>query len=245
MLHKRIWRGFRSRRFAFAATVVLMAMVLTACNPFLKWELGGVNRPWYCDPTDTAINDSHPGDATFNAVYTQEKGPLSGQDCHDLQQDLNAAFDFASQYRTVGSLPSNWKQAAIWAPGQGIHYVDTTRVTGPFDPKKPNWLMYDGTSPSSKLTGMMFLEAEPGGASSVPPAGFPGNNDHWHRHHELCFKANANPFIVGENLTNQQCAALGGTNQMFTNLWMVHVWLPIYDNWVPTDIFNMMHPGLM
>ena len=38
-------------------------------------------------------------------VYTQEKGPLSGKDCHDLQQDLNAAFDFASQYPTVELAP--------------------------------------------------------------------------------------------------------------------------------------------
>jgi hypothetical protein len=145
----------------------------------------------------------------------------------------------------VGSLPSNWKQAAVWAVGQGIHYVDTTRVNGPFDPTKPNWLMYDGTAPTSKLTGMMFLETQPGGASSVPPAGFPGDNDHWHRHDELCYKAGSFPFIVGEHLTDAECAALGGTNQTFLDSWMVHVWLPIYDNWVATDIFNMMHPSLM
>jgi Calx-beta domain len=204
-----------------------------------------VTRPWYCDPTDTAINDSHPGDATFNAVYTQEKGPLSAQDCAALQQDLDASLDFASQYPTVSSLPSAWKQAAVWAPGQGVHYVDTTRVTGPFDPTKPNWLMYDGTSPDSKLTGMMFLESQPGGANSVPPAGFPGDNDHWHRHGELCYKPGSFPFIVGEHLTDEQCTALGGTNQLFSDVWMVHVWLPIYDNWVATDIFNMMHPSLM
>jgi hypothetical protein len=229
------------RLLAAPAAMVL----LSGCfYGFPQWAPGGASRPFYCDPTDTAINDGHAGDATFAAVYTQVKGPLSAVDCFDLQQDIDAAVAFVSQYPTVGSLPGNWKQAAVYAPGQGVHYVDINRIFGPFDPKKPNWLMYEGTSPSSKLTGMMFLEQQPGGMNSVPPEGFPGANDHWHRHHELCYNPSQYPFIVGEQLTDAECTALGGTNQMFMDMWMVHIWLPEYDGWVPTDVFNRTHPSL-
>ena len=234
----------RSARARVGIGAFVVALLCSGCNVLALYSPGGSWRQGYCDPTDTALNDGHAGDATFAAVYTEPKGPLSAADCQALTGDLEVARAWATQYMTVGSLPANWVQAAVWSPGQGIHYVDSNRITGPFDPKRPNWLMYDGTSPTSRLTGLMFLEQQPGGMNSVPPAGFPGDNDHWHRHHELCYKANAIPFIVGEHLTDPECAALGGVNQMFMDTWMVHVWLPTYDNWTATDIFNKTHPSL-
>jgi hypothetical protein len=179
---------------------------------------------------------------SFFAAYTQPKGPLSTMDCMRLSQQLSAAKSFAKQYPTVADVTAaGWIQAAVWSPGQGIHYVDPARMTGPFDPERPNWLMYDGTMPTSKLTGMMFLVD----SGSSPPAGFPGDNDHWHQHGPLCNKSNAVPFIVGEDMSDADCAALGGVNVTYSNLWMVHVWLPQYAGWQATDIFNMMHPALM
>ncbi len=224
-------------RGAALAVVALAVLVVSGCIP-LSYQ-PGTARPFYCDPSDTLVNDGH-GGGMFATVYTQPKGALSATDCQALAADLTASSSYVSSLKTVAQAEAaGWVQAAVWSAGQGIHYVDPSRITGPFDPTKPNWLMFDGTTPDSKLTGMMFLVQ----SGMMPPAGFPGDNDHWHQHHELCV-AGGSPFIVGEHLTDAECAALGGVNQMFMDTWMVHVWLPSYDGWLATDIFNKTHPSL-
>jgi len=145
------------------------------------------------------------------------------------------------QFPTVADAKAaGWIEAAVWSPGQGIHFVDPSRQTGPFEPTRPNWLMYDGTGPTAKLTGMMFLV----NSGMNPPAGFPGANDQWHQHHELCTDSTASPFIIGEHLTDAECAAIGGVNVMYMNLWMVHVWLPTYGAGQRSDVFNMVHQSV-
>jgi hypothetical protein len=179
----------------------------------------------------------------FMLAYTEPKGALSAADCQSVATDLQASTAFVSQLATVADAEAaGWKQAAVWSAGQGIHYVDPARVNGPFDPQEPNWLMYDGTAPDSKITGMMFLTTTPG---SEPPAGFAGDNDHFHQHGALCTDTSpgAYPFIIGEHMTSAECTAIGGINLVY-DAWMVHVWLPRYDNWAATDIFNKTHPSL-
>lgn len=231
--------------------IVVLAVLASSCTLVNIWAPGSSVRPYYCDPTDVHINDGHGGhhDPTapptpFSIAYTQMKGPLSAADCQSVATDIQASRVFAEQYPTVADVvAAGWEQAAIWSSGQGIHYVDPSRLTGPFDPQRPNWLMYDGTSPDSRLTGMMFLTNT---GSTTPPAGFAGANDHWHQHGALCNDPTpgAYPFIIGEHMSDAECNAIGGTNITYTTIWMVHVWLPIYDGWTPTDIFNKTHPNI-
>ncbi len=237
-------------RFRPLLVLVAFALVASACNLLIDpWGPGGISRPYYCDPTDTAINDGHTGPMVpgapptpFQLAYTQPKGPLSAADCQSVTTDVRAATAFVSQFPTVADAEAaGWKQAAVWTPGQGIHYVDPARLTGPLDLQKPNWLMYDGTAPDSKLTGIMFLTDT---GSTTPPAGFAGGNDQFHQHGPLCTDTTpgAYPFIIGEQLTSAECTAIGGINLVYNTVWMVHVWLPVYDGWLPTDLFNRTHP---
>jgi hypothetical protein len=236
----------RSRSLLFLLAIALFA---SSCHVLINpWAPGSSTRPYYCDPTDTAVNDGHghhmPGMpmTPFMMAYTTPKGPLSAADCQSVSTDIQASRIFAEQFSTVAQAEAaGWKQAAVWSEGQGIHYVDPARLTGPFDPRRPNWLMYDGTAPDSQLTGMMFLLNT---GSTTPPAGFAGNNDHWHQHAALCNDPTpgAYPFIIGEHMTDAECSAIGGINIVYNTVWMVHVWLPIYDGWTPTDIFNKTHP---
>lgn len=237
----------RIRRRLVVPLVGVLAVVATACLPVTLPFEPGTARPFFCDPTDTAINDGHAHGGghmmndPFHQTYTQPKGPLSGADCRALNSQLMAAQQWVMQFPTVADAEAaGFKQAAVWSPGQGIHYVDPNRLTGPFDPTRPNWLMYDGTAPNSKLTGMMFLVA----SGTYPPAGFPGGNDHWHTHGALCTQMGSWPFIIGEHLTDAECAAIGGVNTLFDTMWMVHVWLPEYAGWQATDIFNKTHPAI-
>jgi hypothetical protein len=218
--------------------VVVAALVMSACYPLSY--LPGTPRPSMCDPTDTAVNDGHT--TTFFAAYSTPKGPLSQVNCQLVVNDLNAAAAYASQFPTVGAVKAaGWVQATVWTPGQGIHFADPTRLTGPFDPRRPNWLQFNGTADSANLAGMMFLVDT---GTATPPAGFPGNNDHWHNHNELCIDADAQPWVLAEGVSDQFCAAMGGVNTDVTTQWMVHGWLPVYAGWQATDIFNVDHPSL-
>jgi hypothetical protein len=230
-----------SRRVVTVAVALGCVILLSGCD--LYSFAPGTPRPSWCDPTDTAVNDGHTT-AFFN-FYTTPKGPLSQSDCLVVADDLGAARDFAAQYPTVAAAQAaGWVQATVWTPGQGIHYVDPSRLTGPFDPKRPNYLMYNGTAPTSNLVGMMFLTDT--GSSTTPPPGFPGANDHWHNHGPLCYKSGANPFVIGEvpPMSASLCTAQGGVVTDFSSQWMVHVWLPVYAGWEATDIFNVDHPSL-
>ncbi len=227
----------RTRRARTLAVLVVATLALGACD-MLSW-MPGTTRPSICDPTDTAVNDGHT--SGFFAAYSTAKGPLSQSDCLLVVSQIEMAADWVTRFPTVGAAKAaGWVQATVWTPGQGIHFVDPARETGPFDPVKPNWLMFNGTADTANLVGMMFLvESGP-----TPPAGFAGNNDHWHNHGPLCYKAGSYPFIVAEGVSNAICTSLGGVNTDFSGQWMVHVWLPKYAGWTATDIFNQTHPSL-
>ncbi len=220
---------------AMAATLVLIG---TSCQP-ADWEQGGASRPWYCDPTDTAINDGHAG-GDHEPHYTVEKGPLSGENCLSLNLKLNNARWYAEQFPTKGVAEANgWHYLAPFISGQGTHHVnEEAGVTAAFNPDRPNMLMYDGNGSNAKLTGMVWAVK----SGMMPPAGFPGDNDHWHFHETLCYAPG--PFIVGDGISDQLCAARGGVNEDATDTWVLHVWLPVYEGWQATDIFNKSHPTI-
>ena len=227
----------RPKRLRPFLLMLAAALVVGACYP-LDY-MPGTPRPTWCDPTDTAVNDGHT--TSFYAFYTTPKAPLSQTDCQAVVGYLNQAAAYAAQFPTVASVEAaGWIQATVWTPGQGIHFVDPTRLAGPFDPTRPNWLLYNGTSDSANLVGMMFLVES--GVS--PPAGFPGANDQWHNHDKLCYDADAIPFIIGEHFSDSFCAAVGGVNTDYSGQWMVHAWLPVYAGWQATDIFNKSHANI-
>ncbi|MGK2947300.1 MAG: hypothetical protein ACSLFP_01885 [Acidimicrobiales bacterium] len=233
---------FGRPRRGMLSLALAVPLLLAACQPAPLLYEPGTARPITCDPTDTEINDGHHGDTTFMSVYTEPKGALSADDCRALDEQTTAAREFVAQFPTVADAEAaGWVEVAVWSPGQGVHYADLSRLTGPFDPERPNWLMYDGNMPMSRLTGMMYLVD----SGPLPPAGFQGDNDHWHRHGELCTTVkDGHFFIASEHATDEECAALGGTNITYDTQWMLHVWMPFYDGWIPTDVFNRSHPSL-
>jgi hypothetical protein len=232
----------RARRGRLLRIGVLLGVVLVATGCELAdWDVGGQYRPWYCDPTDVAINDGH--DHGDHMHYTEEKGPLSASHCLQLNLRLNKAVAYASQFPTAGDAEANgWHHLAPFISGQGTHHVNIEDgVTSEFNPERPNMLMYDSNQDSGKLTGMVWAVE----SGMHPPEGFPGDNDHWHFHEKLCFIDGPDgPFIIGDNISDAQCSRLGGTNEDTSDTWLIHVWLPIYDGWEATDIFNKTHPSV-
>lgn len=219
----------------------VVALLATACD-YSEWDDGGAYRKWFCDPTDIEVNDGHGGGAHggHHFPYTEEKGPLSAQHCFNLDFQLTVSANYAALFPTKAIAEANgWHWLAPWIPGQGTHHVNEAEgVTSNFNPLTPTMLMYDGNGGNAPLTGMVWTVQ----SGHAPPAGFSGDNDHWHAHEMLCYVDG--PFIVGDNISDAQCAALGGTNVDSSDTWLVHVWLPVYDGWLADDIFNKEHPSI-
>ncbi|HET9728353.1 MAG TPA: hypothetical protein VFR41_02980 [Acidimicrobiia bacterium] len=140
-----------------------------------------------------------------------------------LESQMEAARQVALRYPTVKeAVAAGYHESTVYVPCIGAHYTNFGLVTAPFDPAKPSELLYDGTSPDSKIVGLSYLLFHPGGA----PPGFAGPNDHWHQHNAnggLCLKGG---LVVGsEALTREQCAARGGRKTLLTDVWMVHAWI--------------------
>lgn len=192
----------------------------------------------WCDPTDTAINDGHHSGTEFDQAYTDPKGPLSDEDCAAVTADLDAAAEFVSEFATLAdALDAGWELASAYEDGQGHHVVWPERLTGPIDLERPNYLLYDGDESTSNLVGVMYL------GIGFPTADFAGDNDHWHNHVDpLCMELGGF-YVFADDLTDAECAALGGRNTNTSAAWMLHAWIvPGWEH--PSDVFDRSHPDL-
>ena len=125
-------------------------------------------------------------------------------------QQLTIARETAMRYPTVSdALRAGYRLVGGFAPGAGAHYIGgPTTGPGPFDATRAQSLIYDGTSPTSQIVGLMYV-----GSGETMPEGFAGPNDHWHRHSGVCIKGGPNGievlFPVDAEVTEAQCSAAG------------------------------------
>src|SRR5687768_15129294 len=89
------------RRARWMGLVLAVVLIASGCE-LADWAEGGQSRPWYCDPTDVAVNDGHDGESHHEAHYPDEKGPLSASHCLQLNIHLNRAQAYATQFPTAG-----------------------------------------------------------------------------------------------------------------------------------------------
>ena len=122
----------KSRRLVIVAVAAVAMFLVSGCD--LYSYLPGTPRPSWCDPTDTARERrAHP---RFASVYTTPKGPLVAERLpRGRERFATGLRDFAVKYPTVAAAQAaGWVQATVFTPGQGAHFVDPNRLTGPFDP---------------------------------------------------------------------------------------------------------------
>ena len=182
------------------------------------------------------------------SVESQPDKPLDNATRTALAADLVAARTAALKYPTVASArAAGFMQAGKFAPGAGAHFIDfkhTDNINpdGSVDPSNPGSYIYDGTSPTSRLVGLMYLSLANGDA----PAGFPGPNDHWHLHQNLCIIYGPSgisvPFAPDRDVTPAQCDTVHG-HFMRKTVWMVHAW--VVQGWEsPKGVFAHSNPDL-
>lgn len=172
------------------------------------------------------------------AVAAEEHGgrgpvkqvPLTPAEKTTLAAQLAAARTVVAKYPTVKqALAAGYNMTTVYVPCIGAHYSNFAFALN-FDPAHPSELLYAGTSLDSKLVGLSYLVFHHDG----PPPGFAGANDRWHQHNAnggLCMRGGV--VVGGEDTTRPQCAALGGSKTLLTDVWMVHAWVaPILKcNW--------------
>jgi hypothetical protein len=174
--------------------------------------------------TDVNGQHVHGVKALDVAAEAEPDQPLDAPTRALLAQQLTQARDHAMQYPTVADASAaGYRLAGGFAPGSGAHYVGGPMTGGDaFDPNAVQSLIYDGTSPSSKIVGLMYY------AMGNAPDGFAGPNDHWHRHSSVCTKFSSAgievPFPADADVTKEQCTEVGGFFMTITG-YMVHAWV--------------------
>lgn len=179
------------------------------------------------------------------AAEAQADQPIDPATRAALQAQLVAARAVADRYPTVAEARAGgWGiLAGGFAPGSGAHFISYAGLTGggAFQPDHPMSLIYDGTSPTSKIVGLMYYAI-----GDRAPEGFAGPNDHWHRHSNVCIKQGPGglevPFPADADVTAAQCTAVQG-GLIEVSGWMVHGWVvPSWES--PLGVFSHDNPNV-
>jgi hypothetical protein len=143
--------------------------------------------------------------------------------CDQLADELDQARDAAAQFPTVAdAIDGGYWQGDTYYAGLGVHFQDYG-LLGEFDPGRPVQLLYDGDAPESRLVGLSYVMELTG---DVPPEGFAGDNDVWHRHRSFCLDtARRSLNLAADVLSESECSALGGSYVPNETLWMLHAWV--------------------
>jgi hypothetical protein len=252
----------RQRRRPVGLLSIGLAVVLLAAGA--AYALGSshaqtktIVKTAAASPAKTAVLKCVPGAAPGSCNLDEARAlaipdqPLSAATRALLAQQLVEARAAALRYPTVAdALRAHMLQAGKFSPETGAHYINIAAMIphgsdvryGSFDAADPASYIYDGTSPTSKVIGVMYLSL-----SVLPPEGFAGPNDHWHRHTNTCVEYTSNqivvPFPADSDVTQQACTAVHGSFMRET-AWMVHAWVvPSWES--PLGVFSHNNPDVV
>ncbi len=141
-----------------------------------------------------------------------------------LAKQMIQARSVIDKYPTVKvAEAAGYRMSTVFVPCIGAHYTNM-KLLYKFDPAAPSELLFDGTTPDSKIIGLSYLVFHPGGA----PEGFAGPNDHFHQHNAnggLCLKGGT--VIGGEDMMPADCVKAGGSKsaKLMADVWMAHAWV--------------------
>ena len=173
--------------------------------------------------------------------------PMSSATRALLAKQLTIARAVALQFPTVAAAQAaHFMQAGRFAPGAGAHFINTANFAtdilpdGQVNPFSPLGWIYDGTSPTSQVVGLMYA------SNTKPSIGFAGPNDHWHQHFNLCTQMVGTriivPFPADTDITKAMCNSVHGQFATQT-VWMVHAWVvPGWES--PLGVFSHINPDL-
>lgn len=93
---------------------------------------------------------------------------------------LDQARVATSRYQHLANaVADGYVDAHIVMQGMGVHYLNSARVNGKFDPERPQLLVYVPEADSMRLVALEY--AVPLDSSATAPSGFAGGDDVWDR----------------------------------------------------------------
>ncbi|MGZ6964494.1 MAG: hypothetical protein ACXVKA_09760 [Acidimicrobiia bacterium] len=152
-----------------------------------------------------------------------KQDPITREQAAQLEAEQTIARGVALKFPTVASAEAaGYRKSTVYVPCIGAHYTNAA-FAGMFNPATPSELLYDGTSPDSKIVGLSYLVFHLNGA----PEGFTWPNDRWHQHNfngGLCIGASG--VVIGaESMSKAKCESIGGRKAALDNIWMLHDWI--------------------
>jgi hypothetical protein len=159
-------------------------------------------------------------------------GPVQLDDLPaNVRDQVTAVRDWAMQYPTAqSSSAAGYSQITVFFHGIAAHYMNFGLFDATFDPARPEVLLY---GEQGQLVGVNYIVY----SGSSPPAGYDGDDDHWHEHPTLCRSTSSGLIIAGEETSAAACAAMGGTQMSFAGWYLLHVWcIPGWES--PEGIFS-------
>jgi hypothetical protein len=173
------------------------------------------------DATGAVAGESAEGGEQFGGHSHGAVGPTSDQEARETVAMLAAAKRATARYRNVANAKRDgYFQVTQFIPGLGLHYANLRLLNAGFDPTHPPILLYQpAASGALKLVGVAY--SMPQGRQDVPPVGFPGGEDVWHYHTNLCFLPGGAVTIAP---SGEACKAKHGVFQAKT-AWLLHAWI--------------------
>jgi hypothetical protein len=160
------------------------------------------------------------GAAQFGGHSHGEAGPTSDLEARQGAAMLAQAKAATARFRNIAYAKSHgYQQVTQFIPTLGLHLANLDLLNKPFDPVHPAILLYQPTGSSGGLHLVGVAYSEP--ASTNPPIGFPGGDDVWHYHTNLCFLATGDVTI---SPSAAACKARHGYFQARTP-WLLHAWI--------------------
>ena len=243
------WLAVAVLGFVAGAALILLADPGTSSSKVLGAPAGA---------SSVSTGDGGSGATTLNgehvhgvkaldiAAESEPDQPLDAVTRAQLADELTSSRAIAAQHPTVAdAVAAGYRLAGGFAPGSGAHYVAISAAglngDGAIDTAKVNSLIYDGTSPTSRIVGLMYYSQ-----TAEAPEGFAGPNDHWHRHSNVCIKYSAGgievPFPADADVTAARCRSVGGMSLGITG-YMVHAWVvPGWES--PLGVFSHDNPNV-
>jgi hypothetical protein len=196
---------------------------------------GHVHDLGSADAAGALTGEGAEGGEQFGGHAHGTPGPTSDQEARQTDAMLAAAKRATAPYRNVANARRDgYIQVTQFIPGLGLHYANLHLLNAGFDPVRPPILLYEPTdSGGLHLVGVAY--SVPQGRTDTPPAGFPGGEDVWHYHTNLCFLPGGSVTIAP---SAPACKAKHGYFQAKT-AWLLHAWI-----WTanPNGVFTESNP---
>jgi hypothetical protein len=149
-------RPHAPRRLLTVVLAVAMSMLLSGCyfTTAVRDYQNGSKTPWWCEGAPDLIQN----------------------ECILFSLQLDTVAKHAYQYPTLADFTAAGASHFFGAApvGAGEAYVLPTANYNSFNVNQPQALLYDGTSPTSQLLGVLWVMNQ-----AAAPEGFPGPRDVW------------------------------------------------------------------